>query len=134
LSESELHLSLKQIVADELQNLGYDITFEPKYPPSELVKWRNYRPDLVGILKDQHKTQFVIVECETRPCETSFAKKNWWEIAYQTKLFEDIIRFILAIPYGNVSKVTPFRRFWELWQINTTTQEIIKISRCSNST
>lgn len=131
MSESPLHISLKQIVAAELQKLGFQVRFEPEEPPKNAVKWRSYRPDLIGVLSRPGETHFAIVECETRPSGTRFARKNWREIEFQSKLFEDtLISFILAVPIGSISKATSFRRKWEVWQINTITNELWKIPRC----
>ncbi len=128
MSESELHIFLKKVVSDVLKSQGFRIIFEPKQPPCELIKWSNYRPDLVGVLSQQNMTKFIIVECETRPDRRRIARKKWREIAFQTRLFENTsTKFILAIPSGKISKVTSLRRNWEIWQINTATREVLKI-------
>jgi hypothetical protein len=133
LNESKLHITLKQITLYELIRNGFQVIVEPDFPPGPLIAWRGYRPDLLGVHKTHTGRHYVVVECETHPDKTRFAKKNWHEIALQNRLFEKSdIKFILAVPVGKISKVTQFRDIWEIWQIDINSKTVWKIP-CINT-
>ncbi len=128
--ESKLHISLKQIALYELIRSGFEVIVEPDFPPDHVISWRGYRPDLLGVQEQSNGRCYVVVECETHPDKTRFAKKNWHEIALQSRLFEEAnLVFILAVPVGKISKVTQFRDIWEIWQIDIRSKAVWKIPR-----
>lgn len=130
LSESNLHILLKQIALYELMRDGFEVIIEPDFPPDHVISWRGYRPDLLGVREQSNGRCYAVVECETHPDKTRFAKKNWREIALQSRLFEEAnFTFILAVPVGKISKVTRFRDVWEIWQIDVHSKAIWKIPR-----
>ena len=130
MNESNLHISLKQITLYELMRDGFEVIVEPDFPPDQIISWRGYRPDLLGIREQSNGRCYVVVECETHPDKTRFAKKNWQEITLQSRLFEEAnLTFILSVPVGKISKVTRFRDIWEIWQIDTHSKTIWKIPR-----
>ena len=128
MTESNTHLLMKEIVGNTLDKMGFKIIYEPDYPPIKLISWKNYRPDIFGVKQIENKVQYAIVECETQPSKSKLTNKNWRKIARQTKIFEhSSLLYILAITSESLSKMISFRRFWEIWLINTVTKEVNKI-------
>jgi hypothetical protein len=117
MAESSLHLRMKSIMRDELEEEGYVILEEPKFPPSTRLCWSSYRPDLLGYKGDESREDLVVVECETHPSMARFGSKNFASFWFQPYIFrQGRVRWVLAIPQGKLHSVDMMlRRTWEIW-------------------
>ena len=122
--ETQLHKSLKNIVANELKNRKYSIYFEPLESPINLLWWHSYRPDVLAIKNFEKKIQIILVECETKPNKKRLKQKMVIirkNLSLQKQLNQKT-KFLplLVIPPFNLSKIicSEVRRFWEIWIIN----------------
>ncbi len=126
MAESELHRRLKDDVSRELQKDGYNIFYEPAFPPLPGVGWSAYRPDLFGRRESSDGEDFVLVECETQPSMRKLAAKNSSRIWMQTHISHtDRLRRILVIPPRSLRKLDlSIRQKWEIWIVE---DEIFRI-------
>ena len=129
MTESELHLSMKQMVREQLEVDDYRVIEEPLYPPTRWLHWEGYRPDLLGYKYDIQKEQIAIVECETHPSTKKFVSKNYGSLWFEPSVLrQGSIRRILAIPRGKLSAIDlRLRRQWEIWVLGKS-GPLVKIS------
>lgn len=122
--ESDLHGLFKEVVYDELEKEGYIIYVEPSKPPLARLRWRYYRPDILGVTWKDTELRLVLVECETNPnsrrIKGKLSKIKQW-VNFQKRLNEKHhLRLLLTIPPRMLHKINCFgiRRFWEIWIVN----------------
>lgn len=108
---------MKSVVRCELERDGYRLLEEPLFPPSRRLSWFSYRPDLLGVRRDELVEEIVIVECETHPNMRRFRSKNYSSVWFQSTITrEGKVRRILAIPRGTLDRVDlTLRDLWEVW-------------------
>ena len=121
MAESELHRFLKRAVAEKLERRGFSIYFEPEWPPTDLLEWQRYRPDVFGIKQKRAVDEYAFVECETNPNPKRILAKNIASVAIQTRLLKETrSRRILAIPAMKSDALdSSVTRNWEVWRIET---------------
>src|SRR6267143_2846270 len=121
---------MKAVVASELSREGYGVIEEPLWPPTRLVSWEAYRPDLLGIAQTDSMEEYALVECETRPRTKRVLAKNIWRVELQSKIDQQArLRRILVVPRGKLGALDlKLRRFCEIWVADK--DEILKIPRC----
>ena len=136
--EGRLHKLFKGVVKKELLEENYVVYLEPSEPPLERLRWKSYRPDVLGIISDTSTFNLALAECETSPnskrilTKTSKIKQT---LALQKQLNEShIIRPLLIIPPMKLDKINcpAIRRFWEIWIINPRGKITHKIPRKTN--
>lgn len=117
MTESLLHRSLKSRVTEELANEGYEVFSEPIFPPTSLMDWSRYRPDLLAVRARAGREDFVMVECETRPSTRRMNSKNFRSVQLQSKIhLECNLKRILVMPRGKLRALdSRFRLLWEIW-------------------
>lgn len=117
LTESSLHRSLKSRVTEELVNEGYEVFREPNLPPTSLMAWSRYRPDLLAVRARAGREDIVMVECETRPSTRRMNSKNFRSVQLQSKIhLECNLKRILVVPRGKFAALdSKFRLLWEIW-------------------
>ncbi|MEJ2240578.1 MAG: hypothetical protein P8Y18_00315 [Candidatus Bathyarchaeota archaeon] len=122
--EGHLHKSLKNIVANELENHKYSIYFEPLESPLNLLWWHSYRPDVLAIKSSLNQIYVILVECETKPNKKRLNQKMdkiRKNLSLQKQLHRETHFLpLLVIPPFNLSKIicSELRKFWEIWIIN----------------
>jgi len=131
--ESDLHGLLQETVLEELGREGYEIYVEPPNPPLGRLTWSSYRPDILGVIREEIGLSVVLAECETNP-DVRRVKTKTSKIGrtfkMQKRLNEKhLIRLLLVIPAGALHKVNhrPIRSFWEIWIVNKKGEIIHKI-------
>ena len=133
--ESQLHKLLKHTIAQELQKDNYKIYYEVVWSPFSRLMWHSYRPDILGVYKNENMIQIVLVECETKPNRKRVLQKTKQikrVFSLQKQLDEHhFILPLLVIPAMNFHKINylEIRQFWEIWIVNNKGEIIHKITR-----
>jgi len=135
MTESGLHLFMKQVAVDALNEEGFLTFLEPEYPPVDHVRWANYRPDIFGVKRTDETDEYVFVECETRPASSLLTRKKISSITVQRELLREANqRLILAIPAGRLRALDmKLRSRWELWLISSRSGEITRVGRAPSA-
>ena len=126
-------------MCQNLSGEGYEIYIEPDITPLDRLHWSRYRPDLLGVARDQTHFFIVLVECETRPSYRNVKRKSSKirrRLTFQRRLDESHnIRLLLVIPPGNLRRISRgyIRELWEIWIINKNGTIIHKIPKIMSS-
>jgi hypothetical protein len=125
LTESKIHLLMKNVVSRRLESEGYSLYIEPLDPPLKTLFWDHYRPDIVGIKQNQEELDLAIVECETHPSEYRILDKTR-RIKEFFKVQERLgqrtrLRMLLVIPPRTLNRINhrSIRKQWKIWIINS---------------
>jgi hypothetical protein len=136
--EGNLHKSLKDRVANELQKQKFSVYYEPLKSPLERLWWDYYRPDILALKNLSLNLKVVLVECETKPNLKRLLKKTSkiQHYLFLQKMLDEKVSItpLLVIPPFNLNKIISckVRKLWEIWIINNTGKILDKISRVKN--
>ena len=116
-AESNSHLAMKALAFRELSAEGYDMVFEPTYPPTRAMRWSRYRPDLFGSKSTGEVSEYVLVECETHPQMERLDRKEFFHLGVQGVLdAKRSLRRILIVPKGRLNALDMrIRTNCEIW-------------------
>jgi len=130
-----LHQILKKAAASELKKEGYELFFEPAYSPIKRLHWFAYRPDIMGLISEDHELKLAFVECETSPRSRKMNNKTY-KIESSMKLQKCLdeghsFRFLLVIPTGTLSRIlcADVHGLWEVWTVNNLAEVVTKPSK-----
>ena len=131
-AESSLHRSLKSRVTEELVHDGYNVFREPLFPPTSLMAWSRYRPDLLAVRAREGREDFVMVECETRPSTRRMNSKNFRSVQLQSKIhLKSNLKRILVVPRGKLNALdSKLRLLWEIWLASDTGFQKFPLASC----